>query len=130
MPAPADEALFERETDLARLDTLLEDAREGRGRLLMIEGPAGIGKTRLVAAARDAATASGIEVLSARGGDLESDFVYGVVRQLFEPPLRRATPAERDSLMAGAAALAATALEATRQDSSEPAVLHGLYWLT
>jgi hypothetical protein len=57
----------------------------------MIEGPAGIGKTALLTAARGRAAERGMQVFGARGGDLEGEFAHGVVRQLFEQALFHAT---------------------------------------
>ncbi|MHC4223482.1 MAG: protein kinase domain-containing protein [Planctomycetota bacterium] len=45
---PRETALYGREGDLERLRSLFESAKEGRGQALLIEGEAGIGKTRLV----------------------------------------------------------------------------------
>src|SRR5215211_217003 len=76
-----------------------------------------------------------MQVLSARGSELERAFSYGIVRQLFEPFLARVAEDERAELLAGAAALATPLLEPT-QLGAEPAPdaslasLHGLYWLT
>ena len=56
----------------------------GEGRAVLIEGPPGIGKTRLLAEFRRRATADGALVLNARAGELEREFPFGVVRQLFE----------------------------------------------
>src|SRR5215472_18393363 len=42
------QALLERDDALVRIDQRLRDAAAGRGSLLLLEGPAGIGKTRLV----------------------------------------------------------------------------------
>src|SRR3954464_7178393 len=64
----AEMPLVEREAEIAALADVTAACAAGGGRLLAIEGPAGIGKTRLVAAARDAARAGGLTVLSARGG--------------------------------------------------------------
>jgi hypothetical protein len=36
--------LLEREDDLARIDGALARARDGRGTLVVVEGPAGVGK--------------------------------------------------------------------------------------
>lgn len=71
---------------------------------MLVEGPAGIGKSALLLAARTQARDDGFRVLSAAGGELETDFPYGVVRQLFEPVLAREPQGEK--LLAGAAALA------------------------
>ena len=70
--------LLEREAEVAALSALIDAARSGDGRLVVIEGAAGIGKTRLLAETRSLAT--GFEVLSARAGELESDFAFGIVR--------------------------------------------------
>src|SRR6185503_2640219 len=45
----ASASLVEREREVALLDTLLEEAIEGEGRAVLIEGPPGIGKSRLMA---------------------------------------------------------------------------------
>ena len=131
--APDARPLLEREGELAALCALVEAARSGDGRLVVVEGPAGIGKTRLLSETRWLAT--GFEVLSARAGELESDFAFGIVRQLFEAALAAALPETRAELLSGAAALASALFEASPVDvepgSSETsfAVLHGLYWL-
>lgn len=76
-------------------------------RLLAIEGPPGIGKTALLAEAREHGRAAGLRVLSARGSQLERSFSYGIVRQLFEPLLAAESADGRADLLAGAAVLAA-----------------------
>src|SRR4051794_5388617 len=64
--------IVERDNEVSLLGMLLADAVAGEGRVALIEGPAGIGKTRLLAEAR--AQASGMRVLSARGSELEREF--------------------------------------------------------
>src|SRR5215204_6802554 len=131
--------LLDRSKDLARIESALAEARSGRGRLVVVEGPAGIGKTALLAAARTAAADRGMHVLRSRGTELERDFAFGVVRQLFEPPLADASEVERADLLEAAAGVAAGLLglpgapvadgpPASGVDSSF-AVFHGLYWL-
>src|SRR5215212_6968485 len=78
------EGLLERDRELDRLDALLAATASGSGGLLVLEGPAGIGKTRLLTAARERGTAAGLQVLAARAGELERDWPFGVVRQLLE----------------------------------------------
>src|SRR5918992_862932 len=97
----AGDPLLERQGELAAVGGLLAAARAGSGRVVLIEGPAGIGKSRLLEEARNSAVPLGFRVLSARGGELERDFAFGVARQLLEPCLVRADPAERVRLMAG-----------------------------
>src|SRR5690606_8248988 len=81
-------ALLEREAELAALDGALATARDGSGRLLLVEGPPGIGKTTLLAAARDHAHEDGFAVLDAVCDELEAAFPFGVAVQLLEPALR------------------------------------------
>lgn len=119
--------LVERESDLGALAVLLDGLDDGRSRAVVIEGPAGIGKSRLLAALRDGAAERGIRALSARGSELEREFPFGVIRQLFEPVLAEVG---RDVAFAGAAEAARPVLEGDAGEGATFAVLHGLYWLT
>jgi hypothetical protein len=137
--SPASEAqrelvLLERDAELATFATAVEAALGGDGTLVLVEGTAGIGKTRLLAEGR--ARAGEMRVLTARGGELEGEFAFGVVRQLFEPLLATAVPKARAELLAGAATLAEPIFEASSlvartdvEGDASFAVLHGLYWL-
>ncbi|HWC28328.1 MAG TPA: AAA family ATPase, partial [Solirubrobacteraceae bacterium] len=102
--------LLERESELAALSAGLECARTGEGRVVIVEGAAGIGKTSLLRAVRDLADERALRVLTARGSELEQTFPYGVARQLFERAVTRATPQEREEALSGAAAHAAPLL--------------------
>ena len=126
--------LLERDGELSAIGTALDAAGAGTGGTLIVEGAAGIGKTRLLAAAAERARAAGFRVLGARGGEFESAFPFGVVRQLFEAPLVALETAERERVLAGAAGRAGALLfqddGAARSDGDEAfAVVHGLYWL-
>ena len=131
------QALLERDTTLATINQRLDDAAAGDGSVLLLEGPAGIGKTRLMQAAEHCGRERGLMTLRARGSELERDFAYGVVRQLFETPLAAMSPSERAALLAGAAGRAAPlfGIAVTRNDAADAlldpsfAILHGLYWL-
>ena len=124
--------LVERELELETVERLLAGARAGSGGAVVFEGPAGIGKSSLLAAARTAAAAE-LRVLSARGGELERELPFGIVRQLLEPVVVACDAEEREALLAGAAALAKPVLFAADPEAgAEPSfsALHGLYWLT
>ncbi|MBS1846380.1 MAG: AAA family ATPase [Actinobacteria bacterium] len=124
--------LLEREGDLAAVDAASGEAcRDGRGGALLIEGPAGVGKSALLGALEDRAAADGYRVLSARGSEMERDFGFGVVRQLAGPLLRALDADARAEHFAGPAGLAAPifgfdgeVLEAGAAESS----LYGLFW--
>ena len=131
-PAPV---LLERDAELGAVAALVDAARSHAGRLLAFEGRAGMGKSRLLGATRERAETAGLRVVAARAGELETEFAFGVVRQLFEPVLATAEPAEREALLAGAAALAAPLFGDAAGAAAAPAgaasfpTLHGLYWL-
>ena len=89
-------ALLEREQELDRVRALLRAAGRRDGQVLAIEGPAGIGKSRLLDEARGRALGLGLRLLDARATQLEQGFPFGVVRQLFERALAEADADERD----------------------------------
>ncbi|MBS1679687.1 MAG: AAA family ATPase [Actinobacteria bacterium] len=125
--------LLERDEDLKVVRRALGSAcEEAGGGTLLIEGPAGVGKTALLGALATTATADGYEVLRARGSEMERDFGFGLARQLFGPLLRSLGPAGRAKLFAGPAGLAAAifglageGLEVGAAESS----LYGLFWM-
>jgi DNA-binding CsgD family transcriptional regulator len=127
--------VLERESELAELVRDVAAARSGTGRIVLIKGPAGIGKTELLLSACWMAKDAGLLLARARGSELESRFAFGVVRQLFEPVLRVRSRRERDRLLTGTAGAAAGIL-GTREEGSARAeirsaeALHALYWLT
>lgn len=130
----ATQLLLERDDESAELSRATRAASQNNGRILLFAGPAGIGKTAMIDAARVAAQEASMRVLTARGGELERDFGFGVVGQLFENAIRAG---ERSSLFAGPARLAAPILGLSGPaDPMETgggrilAALHGLYWLT
>src|SRR5690349_9779569 len=75
----------------------LDRLHDGDHGLVLVEGPPGIGKSCLVGEGRRLAAERSVQVLYARGSQLESAFAFGVVRQLFEPQL--GDPARRDVLL-------------------------------
>ena len=127
--------LLERQSEQAALADLVAAAAAGSGRFGIVEGAAGVGKTRLLSEARATAAKAGMSVLAARGTQLERGSAFGVVRQLFESALIRADEQTRKSLLRGAAGQAAALLmpetrtSAVELDASL-ATMHGLFWLT
>jgi len=126
--------IVERDNELALIEAAVAGAASGSGSVVVLEGPAGIGKSRLLEEARVCATEAGMRVLAARGGAFESDLAYGAVRLLFERELAGLPDGELEALLAGAAGLSLPALAAAGHNGHAPpdrsfAVLHGLYWL-
>jgi hypothetical protein len=54
-------ALLERAAELVEIEGRMEEAVTGQASLVVIEDPQGVGKTRLVGAARDLARDAGLE---------------------------------------------------------------------
>jgi predicted ATPase len=126
-------ALLERGPELTQLDEAVAATAVGLPRVVLIEGPAGIGKTALLRSARRLAEAAGLRVLTARGGELERELSLGIARQLFEPLLVRASQAERAELLAQPAESVARLFGLEGTDPDLPADEYGsqnaLYWL-
>ncbi len=128
-----DSTLLEREAELERLGILCGQAAAGNGAVVAIQGPAGVGKTTLMDAARRGGEAAGLAPLRASGAELERELAFGVVRQLFERPLRELSEDDTARLLEGAARLSLRVVLDPEPVASRPeamhAAMHGLYWL-
>lgn len=128
-------ALIERERELAELAGALRLAGEGSGQAVMVEAASGIGKSALLAAAAELASAAEMQVIQATGRELEQSFPFGVAIQLFEPLWAAADEEERAALSAGSGALATALLEGRLPEALRPAgdngylLIHGLFWI-
>lgn len=128
--------LVGRDGELERLNELMARLRSGCGMVAVVEGPAGIGKTALSAEVARRASSYGFSLLRAAGAELEREYAFGVVRQLFAPAM--ALGEEAAGLLEGAAALAAIPLGLVGASANAAAgtghavapAMHGLYWLT
>ena len=106
--------LLERDVELAGIRLLLGRLLDGGGGTAVLEAPPGLGKTALLRWTAGTARAAGLQVGQARGSELEQEFAFGVVRQLFaslsvqagdpEAPLDSASAA----VLAGAGAVPAS----------------------
>jgi predicted ATPase len=79
--------MLDRSAELAAIAAAIRSAMAGSGSVVLVEGVAGIGKTRLLQHACEQGTGAGLRVLTARAAEFEAGFAWGVVRQLFEPAL-------------------------------------------
>jgi DNA-binding CsgD family transcriptional regulator len=94
--------LFGRDRELRVVADVLERAGE-RGGGLLVRGPAGIGKTSVLEAARARAAGLGFRVLAATGVQSEGGFAFGGLHQLLRPVLAKADilpVPQRDALRA------------------------------
>ena len=124
----------ERDTELRAMRSVLESARAGVGASALLEGPSGIGKSRLLQDIEGHALRENMTVLRAAGGELERDHPFGVVIRLFERMVLDDTGGLAAAILQGRARLAAP-LFADDHDVVRPlaptdefALLHGLYW--
>ncbi len=127
--AESEDRILERDRELAVIEAALAGAVRGEGSLVLVDGPAGVGKTTLMLAARDAAGEEGLLLLRARGSELERPFGFGVIRQLFDPVVQGEHGAK---LLNGSARFAASVLDV---DQSSPpqdpfSTRNSIYWLT
>ena len=95
-PAPG---IFGREAETAILDSALARVASGRPAIVLIDGEAGIGKTRLLQDALDKARDRGMQVAAGRAGELERTRPFGLVAGMLgcvrsSPDPRRAAIAE------------------------------------
>jgi DNA-binding CsgD family transcriptional regulator len=86
---PADQStcipLVEREREEAVLSELVRGTAAGRPGLVLLEGPAGIGRSALLRRLAGEAREAGMQVLEASGTPTERGIPFGVVRELFGP---------------------------------------------
>src|SRR2546423_4903775 len=124
--------LVGREAEEAALAAALGSATRGQGRLVVVEGAAGMGKSALLRSTLESASNSGVTTLRGRGSQLESEFPFGLALQLLEPAV---SSADTEAVFAGAAALARPLLTPDQAVLSLPqedrgfTLLHGLYWV-
>ncbi|MCW2540932.1 MAG: Tetratricopeptide 4 [Frankiales bacterium] len=128
---PGRDELVDRDREVSQLSACLEASTASEGSVVLIAGPAGIGKTRLLTELRRDLGDRAL-CLTARGSQLEREFAYGAVRQLFDRILT--TPADRERLLSGSARAAASVFDTETADAGDRtdstfAVLNGLYWL-
>lgn len=128
--------LRERDGELVAIRAGLDASLAGDGRCPVVEGPAGIGKSSLLAVARVEAAWRGFRLLSAAGGESERASRTAWSRQLFAATVTDDSTERR--WLAGAAELARPVIDLDHGGSGADEggeshlleVLHDLYWLT
>ena len=120
---------LERAAEIEQLSAVLVAARDGRGQVCVVEGPSGVGKSRLLDESASSAAALGMCTLRVWCSELTRDFPFGVARSMFGAESMRADAETRAMALRGPAALAEP-LFGCGEATDEFAVIHGLYWLT
>ena len=105
--------LYGRDPERAVIGALLDAARESRSGALVLRGDPGIGKTALLADARE--RAADMQVLTARGVESESELPFAALHQLLRPAL-----GDLDGVPAPQAAALRRALGLADGDPPEP----------
>jgi len=112
-------ALVERDGERELIDEALSSSELSRGRFVILYGPAGVGRSSVIAASALAADERGMAVIQACGSELERGYGFGVVRQLLESRIAGLTCAQRRSLLGEAGPGVASALGITGTDHRE-----------
>jgi DNA-binding CsgD family transcriptional regulator/tetratricopeptide (TPR) repeat protein len=97
--------LVGRAAELSELLTALNSAKNGAGRIVLLSGDAGIGKSRLAAEVVAAAQKGNIAVLLGRGHALHAGLAYAPIVEALRPHLAALPDAEADQLLHGLADL-------------------------
>jgi DNA-binding CsgD family transcriptional regulator len=123
--------LIERAVELWVLSSAVRGVAAGNGGVVVLEAPAGLGKTALLEHGATLAEDAGCLVRRAVPGPLERHFAFGVIRALLEAPLRDAPEQERERLLEGAAAPAGRLLLEGVVPAGDPTMLiaHSVLWL-
>lgn len=125
--------ILERDTELDRIAAALDSATKGSGRVIVIEGEAGIGKTALVRETRELAQLRGFGRLQSTGDETETAMAWGVVRQMVERSVSRYSGDVRRAILDGPAGAALEALDVAPDsfaaDAEIARTLHALWWV-
>jgi DNA-binding CsgD family transcriptional regulator len=123
----------ERDAEVERISAALEGAAGGEGQLVVVEGPAGIGKTCLIEIARTKAKEMGFGRLHAVGDEPDRGLPWGVVRQMAERSAARYSGDVRERILAGPAGAAIRALDEVAERGTDEVelarTLHKLWWV-
>jgi hypothetical protein len=116
--------LVERSEAISQLDEALDAAQAWYGNLVVVAGPAGIGKTALWHTVERFAAARGFAIRGASATEPEVGFPYGIVRQLYRGAASdEAQPSEASAPILGRATGLSNVTDVSYQ------VLDDLYWL-
>ena len=105
LPQPVTSSLVGREWELGRLDELVDDLYAGRGRLVVITGEAGMGKSHLGAEVADRAARRGAITLWGAAYERRHPVPYGPIAAALEELALRLAPETLETVLGDAAAI-------------------------
>ncbi|MEU8235662.1 AAA family ATPase [Actinoplanes sp. NPDC048967] len=109
--------LVERDGHLAELGAIFEMSRTGKGQVVLVDGPPAVGRTALLWAAGQRATAAGFRFVSATCAPQERSLPMGVMTQVLQAIGAAGPPEDDDGDPVRLAAHAAAALLAAAGDT-------------
>jgi DNA-binding SARP family transcriptional activator len=113
--------LVGRDKEWSLLTRLLQEAMGGRGRVVLVSGEPGIGKTRLLEELASLAATRGVQVLSGRCYELERNLAYAPIVEALRPALNVERATLSDLSAAQLAAMAELLPEVRRALPNLPA---------
>jgi DNA-binding CsgD family transcriptional regulator len=118
--------LLERDGERSVLSSLVARTAAGEGGVVVVEAPAGVGKTELLRTVAQLGEEAGLTVLRGRGSELDRAFAFGVVRQMLAREV-----AQDPGLLTGGAEMAGPVLAPTSEEGPGDLLgsLEGLQWL-
>ena len=130
--APSDHGpLLDRQQELAAIEAAMAESRTGSGRLVVIEGEAGIGKSAVLDAAAEMGRRDGMLGLRSSGSELEELHPFGVAETLLGPLVRESGGAHAlDGPAEPARAIFDPSARRTSNGEADPlTILHAALWL-
>lgn len=129
---PGTSGLLDRESVLSSIAIALDAATRGPSRAVLLVGHAGMGKTRLHAAALESARGRQMRLVRAAGAELEQNLAFGLAAQLLRSLLAEVPADQRGALTAGVPQRVLTldqpVTDATeRREADHLAVSHGVF---
>ena len=128
---PTAGVILEREAEQQAAGAIVEAVVAGVGATVLVEGPAGVGKTTVLGMLAERGEAAGMSILAARAVPVEQSEAWAGVKRLFDRAIQQASETEREALLGGAAsnAKAPLGLELGASVLDPFTCIHGLYWL-
>jgi DNA-binding CsgD family transcriptional regulator len=126
-----DRGLLERTVELAAITAAAHRACSGSGSLVVVQGAAGLGKSRLLELGAELGAGVDLTVLRARGEEMERSRPWALASMLFAEPVAGPLASALSPLARQAAELLVPGPAAPPDSFEDPLpLIHALFWLT